>query len=850
MRRNFLITWVLIFTLLVQGVIPAFAGQNSSAASSYATYQRAYSEYIKAAQSQASIDEITSKLDVYLAAQQAYEEATGQNATTVQPSLQAPVEQTGAAAETTTSVEADATAPAEGSTAEATREAEKSWHLWHNFQSKIVHLAQRLLGGSGSPNEMPLWERIAWTIGKALLPTMGVIIATALLAPLTPVGMVIGGIVTGAALGGLMTYAFEKRMNAKYRTVKKEEAKIWRDVSVQAVIEAVMAPFNLATGGMFGMVGPTVGRAIGKVALTQAALTFAGRALSSQVGGGVKNLWSVYYFKYPEKIEANENRIDEILNAHLSSETPFSAETVAELDRLRADNEMMRGEHYTSEDALKDIKRAGVSAAISGFAGSIISDRAYNSTFGRWSDRASVRLFGSVANGKSVASLFSTMPVNFASGMAGASLEKSFVSGDIKDLRNEQKAYAAGTPVFEYYEKMISEKEQKRDSIDSTKAGFDTMLNGFAVHAARLSVDAIKYNVYDGPKARKAAVENLYRDQDPNWKKAAALQQKYEDLKKSTPNPLRYRNPATYAKALAGHVKQLDKARSEWLQQSLTAQKADALPQNVSLKKELSTQYARDVKLNQMLELGRLRGGDAHLEAMKKVLQSKNPELANASDERMTELAALAIKKTYEDKFVSSSSRAESIEKTLEMRRQYKAGKLALSTEEAKLLAGRADVISPSQYKASLVEKYVYDLKTQNVRWDEVERQMPSIMARAEKQMLVQYNNNWAGVLTAEAYANGLARYKYNPEGYVSFGDEMKKIVAGIPKMIKSNLLGEYTREVNNAITSNVLPQNPSGDVERYLSTFGKTAIDEATGKVINSVYDASSQQLVSSFFR
>ena len=832
MRKNFLITWVLIFTLLVQGIVPVFAGQDSPVASSYDTYQHAYSEYVKAVQSQASLDEINGKLDIYLEAQRAYKETTGLNVSAEQVAPQAPVEQSAAAA----SAEVSTAASDEGSPVAEARVAEEKWHLWRDFQAKIVGYAQRLLGATGNPGEMPLWERVAWTIGKSLLPTMGVIIATALLAPLTSVGMVIGGIVTGAALGGLMTYAFEKRMNAKYRTVKKEDAKIWRDVSVQAVIEAVMAPFNLATGGMFGMVGPTVGRAIGKVALTQAGITFVGRALSSQVGGAVKNLWSVHYFKYPEKIEANEARIDEILNAHLSSETPFSDETVAELDRLRAEIEMMRSEHYTREDAVKDLKRAGVSAVISGFAGSIVSDRAYNSTFGRWADRASVRLF-------------STMPVNFASGMAGASLEKSFVSGDIKDLRNEQKAYAAGTPVFEYYEKMIAEKEQKRASIDATKAGFDTMIDGFAVHAARLTVDAIKYNVYDGPKARKAAVENLYREQDPNWKKAAALQQKYEDLKKSTPNPLRYRNPATYAKALAGHVKQLDKARSEWLQQSASAQQAEALPQNVNLKKDLSVQYERDVKLNQMLELGRLRGGDAHLAAMKKVLQSKNPELADASDERMTELAALAIKKTYEDKFVSSSAKAENIEKVLEMRRQHKAGKLALSPEEAKLLAGRADVISPSQYKAALVEKYVYDLKTQNVRWDEVERQMPAIMARAEKQMLTQYNNNWAGVLTAEAYANGLARYKYNPEGYVNFGDEMKKIVADIPRMIKNNLLGEYTREVNDAITSNIIPQNPSNDLERYLSTFGKTAINEATGDVIDTVYNASSQQLRSSFF-
>ncbi|EKD81124.1 MAG: hypothetical protein ACD_39C01966G0005, partial [uncultured bacterium] len=187
MRRNFLITWVLIFTLLVQGIAPAFAGQDAPAASSSDAYQRAYAEYIKAVQSQASIDEINGKLDVYLDAQRAYKEAIGQNASTEQVAPQAPMEQTSTAA----SVEVETAAPDEGNPAEEARVAEEKWHLWRAFQSKIVGFAQRLLGASGNPNEMPLWERVAWTIGKSLLPTMGVIIATALLAPLTPVGMVI-----------------------------------------------------------------------------------------------------------------------------------------------------------------------------------------------------------------------------------------------------------------------------------------------------------------------------------------------------------------------------------------------------------------------------------------------------------------------------------------------------------------------------------------------------------------------------------------------------------------------------------------------------------------------------------
>ena len=67
--------------------------------------------------------------------------------------------------------------------------------------------------------------------------------------------------------------------------------------------------------------------------------------------------------------------------------------------------------------------------------------------------------------------------------------------------------------------------------------------------------------------------------------------------------------------------------------------------------------------------------------------------------------------------------------------------------------------------------------------------------------------------------------------------------------MVKSNVLGEYTREVNKAITSNIIPSDPSNDLERYLATFGKTAIDETTSKVVDSVYNASSEKIRSSFF-
>lgn len=848
MKRRLITTWLLVVSVLVQGFVPILADQGNIAASSaFNKYQNAYQAYTEAVETNASLEQISQKLDEYLQAQKAFKEIVPQSSSS-QPEIYCTTE---SSVSNVTSVADSEPEQLPGTYADiASGDDDPSFSLAQRWQSKMHDIFKRLFGVSSGPGAMPLWEKVLWSVGKAILPTMGVVLATSLLAPLTPLGMIIGGILTGATMAGALTYAYEKRMNARYREVKRDDAKIWRDVSVQAVVQAVMAPFNLATGGLFGMMGPTVGNAIGKVALTQAVITFSGNALSSQVGGIVKNIWSTHYFKYPEKIQANEDRIDQILQSHLEYQQPFTEETINELDHLRSEIETMKAEHYTREDAVKDLKRAGVSAVISGFAGSVISDRAYNSTFGRWADKASVKLFGSVGKGKAVSSLFSTMPVNFAGGLAGASLEKSFINGDINDIRLQQQAYARGSPAWEYFERVINEKEQRKDSIDITKSGFDSMLNNFAVHAARLTVDAIKHNVYDGPRAKKAAVEKLYREKDPEWQKASQLQRDYEELKAKGPNPMRYRNPMNYGKALAAHRAKVDEARQAWLEQSVTAQRSEKLPQNLAMKSEIKTSYERDVKLNQMLELGRLTGGDAHLEAMKKVLQAENPELANASDDRMTQLAALAIRQTYLDKFESSSARTESIEEIFEKRRQHKAGNLNLTPQEAKLLEGRASIISPSQYKAALVEKQVYELKFKNTRWTNVEKHMPQIIANAEKQMLEQYNNNWANVLYAEAYANGLARYKYDPEGHVNFAEEMKKVVARIPGMLRSNVLGEYTSEVNKAITSNIIPQDPSNDVEKYMSTYGKTAIDAATGNIINSVFDASTERIASSFFR
>ena len=843
----------MIFSLLAEGYAPLFAQAASIDPLKAANeqYQSTYKAYSSAVASGAPLDEIQAKFNTYMEAYTQYQKLAGAARGAVTNAPESPAESSVSSAGTTTpSTDAASASSEQASSADGTLkttslpQSAKGW-----FGKMFTSVKEKFLGKAGS-KEMPLLEKIAWNIGKAIVPSFAVMLATALLAPLSPVAMIIGGVVVGAAMGGLMTYAYEKRMNARYREVPKEDLKIWRDVTVGAAIEAVMAPFNLMTGGLFGIAGPTVGSAITRVALTQAALGFTGSALSSGVGGVVKNIWARNVFHYPEKIASAEARIDSILEDHVKTGAALSESEMNELNKLRAEIDQMKGESYSSEDFAKDLKRAALSSVISGFFGSVVSDRMYSYDKGRWADRIAVKVFGSVSQGKALSSVISTIPTNFLSGMAGAELEKNFITSDINKVREEQQQYPAGTPAYEYYSNVITGLQQQHDSIKSVEAGFDSAVSNVAVRAGQLSVQALKYNLYDAPKARKAAIDDLYRLQDNDWKKANQLYEKYQKVSEGKPDIRTARNPIAYAKALRQYNAKVETARREWMAQCVTAKENEQRPQNVTVKEQVTQKFDRDVKLNQMLELGKLSGGGKHVEAMMEILKSNNPEYADLTQDQLRYKAITAIARSYDDKYTQCNERVNGLNETLQKYKDYKAGKIQLSEDDARVLDGRRALISPSQYKAALVEQKVYEMKSKNTRWDVVEKSMPDILTQAERETLVTYGG-WNNVLISEMYANGLARYKYDPEGRVNFAAEMKKLVAKVPGMVESGVINDYTKDVNNAITSAILPKDTSGNVvEDFMSTFAKSAITSGAGNAIETVYNTSKDAILSGFKR
>lgn len=850
--RIFLV-WLLIFSLIAQGYAPLLAQSADALQAANEQYQATYRSYSSAVASGAPLDEIQAKFNTYMEAYSQYQKLTAQSRGTTSV--------TGAPESAT--ADSSASVPATGETSQSSEDSfqqisssagtlisstiPKTAKGW--FGKVFTSVKEKFLGKEGS-KEMPLLEKIFWNIGKAIVPAFTVMLATALLAPLSPVAMIVGGVVVGAAMGGLMTYAFEKRMNAKYREVPKEDLKIWRDVTVSGAVEAVMAPFNLMTGGLFGMVGPTVGSAITRVALTQAAIGFAGSAVSSSVGGAVKNLWAKNVFHYPEKIASAESRIDAILASHVSSGLPLTASETLELNSLRSQIDTMKGESYSAEDFTKDLKRAALSSVITGFVGSVVSDKMYSYDKGRWADRLSVKVFGSAAQGKALSSLVSTIPTNFVSGVAGAELEKNFIGTDINEVRAEQSRYPAGSTAYTYYGTVIADLQNRQDSIKVLEAGFNSAANNLAVRAGQLSVQALKYNCYDAPKARKAAIADLYRLQDKDWKKANELYEKYQVAVEGKPDIRRLRSPIAYAKALKSYNEKVGAARQEWMQQCVVAQQNEQQPQNISAREQITQKFDRDLKLNQMLELGKLSGGEKHVEAMMEILKSNNPEYAALPADQLRYRAITAIAKSYDDKYVQCTEKVNGLNDTMQKYKEYKAGKLQLTDDEARVLDGRRALISPSQYKAALVEQKVYEMKSNNTRWDIVEQRMPEILAQSERETLTTYGG-WNGVLISEMYANGLARYKYDPEGRVNFAEEMKRLVTKIPGMVESGIINDYKNDVNTAITGAVLPKDTSGNVvEDFMKTFAKTAITSGTGNAIDTVYGATKEQILSGFKR
>ena len=129
---------------------------------------------------------------------------------------------------------------------------------------------------------------------------------------------------------------------------------------------------------------------------------------------------------------------------------------------------------------------------------------------------------------------------------------------------------------------------------------------------------------------------------------------------------------------------------------------------------------------------------------------------------------------------------------------------------------------------------------------------MPSLLGQSEKEMVQEYGGNWVKVLAAEAYANGLAKYKYSPDGNVGLGSRAANTIQKVPGMVSSQVVDDYKERVNTAIAQNILPQNANmeNEFESVMSTFAKSALTSGHSALVEGVLGSAKGRILSSFNR
>ncbi|MEW6710538.1 MAG: hypothetical protein AB1403_12005, partial [Candidatus Riflebacteria bacterium] len=270
--------------------------------------------------------------------------------------------------------------------------------------------------------EMSKAEEIAWTIGKALLPTLAVMaFSAAVVCPLAWV--VVGAVAVGAGTAGLMTLAYEMRKNS-FRSEKEKKTmdKIWREVTIAAAVSGAMAPFNMATAGIAQAIGPVTAKTIVQTAAKAGAVSFLGSTVSNVTKGAVTNLWYDHYYNYDEREKILKNRI-----ATLSAIKNRTPQQEADLVSFIKELDTISKEKYTWESFRKDEHKALVSAGISGVLGGAAAKFGAESD---WANIASSKLFGSTSQSAMVSNAVISNPFAFATGAAQAGVDK-------KELLNE-----------------------------------------------------------------------------------------------------------------------------------------------------------------------------------------------------------------------------------------------------------------------------------------------------------------------------------------------------------------------------------------------------------------------------
>ncbi len=709
--------------------------------------------------------------------------------------------------------------------------------------------------------KMSLLEKVAWGLAKSIIPTAAVL-AFASIAALPIVGLIAGAMVIGAVTSGSLTYLFEKRSN-KFRDKKKSSMEILRDVSVSAVTDGILAPFTMATGGFAATFGKASSKVIIQNAIRGAAVQFIGQSAAAGAGGLVKKAWADNYFHYDDKIKALQQEAQQIFDRHAApGSAPLSDAEKARLTQIAVSIDEMKAQDYSVDHFKKDLQRAALSSFITGALGASMSGVAANS---KAASLASLKLYGNTGKAGAIANWVTSNPTAFLNGSARAALEKHYIQDKIKETAEARNKYAPNSVSYYYYDNEVKRLQAQYDSINPWKKGLEAGVVNFAVQSVSLGVSLGKEKLINQPQRDKIAINERYRAQSKEWQEADKIRQKIDALKENKkPDPANYTDVIKYAKDKNAFNSQVNKLEHEAARLEIKAVEAQKLPDNIKLMESVKQSYARDQQLERNLEYARIMGQENYLNAFKLKMRETNASYKNMDDSKLTELAKAEIsnqnKIAFEKARLELAAIDEKIDKarivkgadgkdidSMESLREFAQNGRDLSPQEMRAIEFQAARISPSVYKAKVVNVKINELRATGASDEQIIKASDQIYAAAEKQMLSKYGNNWTSVMYAELASKQLNQMRYNDEGSVNLKEQMKKLIGvEAPKKIESDIVSHYKKEVNASIEEQLMPDSNivEGDdlgslfINTSLSSlFQKLVIEEGSSKLMDSAY-------------
>ncbi len=696
--------------------------------------------------------------------------------------------------------------------------------------------------------EMSRFEQMAWTIGKALLPTLAVMAFSA--AVVLPIGWIVAGsILIGAATAGITTFAYENRVNSfRDPDQKKEMSKIWRDVTIAAAVNGAMAPFSMATAGIAQAIGPVTVKSIVRTAAKAGVVSFAGKTVANVAKGGVINLWYDHYYNYDEKEKNLKNRIA-TLSAIKNRSPQMEEDLVSALKEL----DTITKEKYTWANFRKDEKNAAIYAGINGILGGAASKMAGTTD---WAKIASSKLFGSTDKANLIANAVVSNPFAFASGAAVANVTKKELLDEIKYNSLLQQKYDVGSPAWQYYEDKIANLQETYKNTSLAEAGKKALISNAAMQTAVVGTALIQNRLFDLPSQKKQKIQEEYEKQDAKWQKANSIRQDLEVLKAHKPVRSEFGSYSEYSRALRVYKSEYSSLSKEYQVAKVEASAAQKASENQDVLKDIKVKVEKDIEFARQAELAKSLGQDSYLNFKLKQMKD-DPEFKDMNDADLKAHAEAEIRKEYYEAARNNATKLAQMEGKVDRKDEKLSGKVEtgddgvkrivvrtedgkeiitkdltgkggfwwskiISKDPAKLTQSEidravrqaynsADMVKPSAFRNEFINMRMNQQRADGMSDAQIEKGLKSIIDEANGQTLEKFGGSWASLTKAEILAAGLERAKYSEGDAPSFWKILDFLKAELPAKTISQVQNQFKSTVTSSVPGSVYSYDPIG---------------------------------------